>query len=312
MWEIRHKIVVGQLLADLARYRITAIILKGTAFAYDLYRTPATRARGDTDLLVDRGNLTRTRRALAAIGFQNDPDCVGKPDDLRLQETWSLTSTHGTGHDIDLHWLPLNSMALSEALTFADCAANARTLPRLSEAALTMSRPIALIHSCMHRAAHLTSPYLVDGVTYYGGDRLIWGNDIHLLAGALSANEWDELCAEALARGLGQVCLGGLNFARKHLATDIPANTIEELAAAPSKTRASSYLLSSSQAARAFRDFRAVDGLSAKGRYLIERILPSARFMRAKYPRMSKHPLALLYVRRALAMLRKRPEQVEN
>ena len=33
MWEMRHKIVVSQLLTELARERITAIILKGTAFA---------------------------------------------------------------------------------------------------------------------------------------------------------------------------------------------------------------------------------------------------------------------------------------
>src|SRR5436190_9176433 len=43
MWEIRHKVVINQLLTELARERITAIVLKGTAFAYDLYQTPATR-----------------------------------------------------------------------------------------------------------------------------------------------------------------------------------------------------------------------------------------------------------------------------
>jgi hypothetical protein len=175
-----------------------------------------------------------------------------------------------------------------------------------------MSRQIALVHACMHRAVHHTSPYLVDGVTYYGGDRLIWANDIHLLARALSANEWDDLCSGAQARGLAYVCLDGLNFARKHLATVIPSDMIERLTAARSKSGAAHYLLSSGQAARALQDFKAVDGISAKARYLIGRTLPSAKFMRAKYPRMSKHPLALLYVRRALTLLRKRPERVEN
>lgn len=169
MWEIRHKIVVSQLLAELAREQITAIILKGTAFAYDLYKTPATRARADTDILVERGDLMRTRQTLAGIGFHIGQDCIGQSDDLRLQETWHFTSTDGTCHDIDLHWQAMNSMALKNALSFADCAANARPLPRLNDAALTMERKTALIHACMHRAGHLTSPYFVDGVTYYGG-----------------------------------------------------------------------------------------------------------------------------------------------
>ena len=312
MWEMRHKIVVSQLLTELARERITAIILKGTAFAYDLYPTPATRARGDTDILVDRGDLTRTRLTLAAFGFHLYQDCIGQSDDLRLQETWHFTSTDGTGHDIDLHWQAMNSLALSNALTFADCAANARTLPLLSDKALTMERTTALIHACMHRAGHLTSPYFVDGVTYYGGDRLIWANDIHLLAGALSASEWEVFSANTHERGLAAVGLDGLNFARKSLATVIPADVMEGLAATKPRSTASTYLLGSGQAARAFQDFKAAGGLSGKMRYLFQRTLPPARFMRAKYPRMSKRPLALLYIRRVIDLLRERPERVET
>ena len=136
MWEIRHKMVVGQLLTELARERIASIILKGTAFAYDLYETPATRARGDTDILVERGDLARTRQTLAGIGFHLRQDYTGRTDDLRLQETWRFTSADGTSHDIDLHWQAMNSMALRNTLSFADCAANARPLPRLSDKAL--------------------------------------------------------------------------------------------------------------------------------------------------------------------------------
>jgi len=312
MWEIRHKIVAGQLLTELARERIKAIILKGTAFAYDLYRTPATRARGDTDILVDRGDLARTRLTLAAIGFHLHQDCIGQADDLCLQENWHFTSTDGIGHDIDLHWQAMNSLALSNALTIADCADNARTLPLLSDQALTMERKTALIHACMHRAGHLKSPYFVDGVTYYGGDRLIWANDIHLLAGALSASEWDALCADAHAKGLASVCMDGLNFAQHRLATVIPVDVMNRLAASRATSGASTYLLGSGQAARAFQDFKAVAGLSGKARYLIQKTLPPASFMRAKYPRMNKHPLALLYFRRAVDLLRERPERVEH
>lgn len=112
--------------------------------------------------------------------------------------------------------------------------------------------------------------------------------------------------------GLASVCFDGLTFAQKRLATAVPSEVMERLAAARSNSRASTYLLGSGQAARAFQDFKAVGGLSGKARYLVQRALPSASFMRAKYPRMSKHPLALLYVRRAIDLLRKRPDRIER
>ena len=59
-WELRHKVVVLNLLATLADQGILTIILKGTAFAYDLYATPSVRERGDTDLLIERADVAAT------------------------------------------------------------------------------------------------------------------------------------------------------------------------------------------------------------------------------------------------------------
>src|SRR3954454_11715372 len=49
IWELRHRIVLTQLVRALRRSGITPLILKGTAVAYDLYPNPAWRSRGDTD-----------------------------------------------------------------------------------------------------------------------------------------------------------------------------------------------------------------------------------------------------------------------
>ncbi len=313
MWEVRHRQMLTRLLAELRQNGIKSLILKGTALAYDLYAKPATRARGDTDLLVKREELEQTRLALAKCGFCLAPPCAGRSDDLELQEIWNFASGDGTNHVIDLHWQAMNSMALRQTLVFADCAANKRVLPLLDDNAFTMDRATMLIHASMHRATHITSPYMVDGVTYYGGDRLIWAYDIHLLAGALSQAEWSAFCETAIRMELAPVCLDGLKFAMSHFDTVVSSGVMERLGQAPASASGPSiYLLELGQAGRALQDLKAVKGLRNKVRFLAQRTLPPANFLRGKYPSMQNFPLAALYVRRIIDLLRSRPDRVKN
>lgn len=306
MWELRHQAVLGELLAALAGAKIVALLLKGTVLAYDLYPSSATRARGDTDLLIAASDLDAARSVLTRLGFRCQPLDEAIADDLALQEVWSLTCGAGTRHHIDLHWQLLNAPALRGVLDFATCAADPHRLPRLSRDALAMNRVLTLLHSCIHRAMHLTSPYFVDGVTYYSGDRLIWAKDIDLLAGALSDAEWGQFSAAALDQRVAAVCLDGLRMARRSLGTNIPQPVLDALGIAGAEP-ASAYLLGSGQMARAWQDFLAIRGLDRKLAYLGARMLPSARFMRAKYPRLGHWPVALLHLRRMVDLVRPRP-----
>ena len=208
----------------------------------------------------------------------------------------------------------LSSLELSvfDVLSFAECAANPMALPRLAPEARSMDRVLTLIHTCVHRLMHVTAPYFVDGVTYYGGDRLIWANDIHLLAGALSEAEWARLSALSLGKGVAAVCLDGLTTARHSLGTEIPNWVGEELGSELSEGKASTYLLHSRQFARARQDLLATPGLRRKFAYLRARSLPSPAFIRGKYPAMARMPLALLYARRMIDLLRVRPERSEG
>ena len=311
-WELRHKVVVSNLLTALADQGILSIILKGTAFAYDLYATPAARERGDTDLLVGRADVAATRLVLQQSGFRMDPRFEGLSDQLHLQEVWNFATDDGMNHVIDLHWQAMNSLALEDALPFSDCIQNPVKLPRLCEAARGMDRKTALLHACMHRAAHISSPYIVNGVAYYGGDRLIWACDIDLLANSLAADEWRSLCALAQGREVEAVLLDGLKFAQARLGTAVPDDVMAILAAASAQTRASSWLLGSGQTRRALVDLKAVPGLRGKFDFLLMRALPSGNFMREKYPDMTGRPLALLYLRRLAELLRRRPARSDR
>ncbi len=306
MWELRHKAVLGDLLAGLAAVGIEPLLLKGTALAYDLYPLPATRARGDSDLLVAAGDLAAARAVFNGLGYRLQPLEDGIADDLALQEVWSLSCGAGTTHHIDLHWQLINAPALAGILDFAVCSVDPLPLPRLHPAARAMNRPLTLLHSCIHRAMHLTSPYTVGGVTYYGGDRLIWAKDIDLLAGALSDAEWDWFRAAAIEQEVAAVCSDGLAFARRTMGSTIPDAVTKALGAVRGEP-ASAYLLGAGQARRAWLDLRAIPGWRRKLAYVAARSLPSATFMRGKYPELADRPLALLHLKRMVDLARPRP-----
>ncbi len=305
MWELRHEQLLETLLAALTVAGVRPIVLKGTALAYDLYALPSTRARGDTDLLVAETDLMAARGVLERLDYDVQPLDEGIADDLALQEVWSLRCGAGTSHHIDLHWQLINAPALGDLLDFATCAVDPLPLPRLGPTAQAMNRPLTLLHSCVHRAMHLTSPYIVDGVTHYGGDRLIWAKDIDLLAAALSADEWHDFTSAAITQGVAAVCANGLAFAHASLGTAVP----EVVTMALGQVRgewASSYLLGAGQARRAWLDLRSVVGWRRKLAYIGARSLPSARFMRGKYPELGGQPLAMLHIRRVIDLFRPR------
>ena len=311
MWELRHRALLSDLLAGLAQHGVVAVLLKGTAVAYDLYPSPAARSRGDSDILIASADLDRTRSILRDLGYHQDT-AEGQPAGLALQEVWSLSPVGEAPHHIDLHWQLFNTPALKDLLSFPECAADPIALPRLSPDARSMDRVLTLIHTCAHRAMHLTTPYFVDGVTYYGGDRLIWAYDIGLLANALSDAEWTRMCAVADRKGLSAVCLDGLTAAQLRLRTEFPLWVRDEVSNAPTKAPASKYLLQSRQAARSWQDLRSIPGWRRKLAYLRGRLLPSSAFIRDKYPSMVKMPLALLYARRLVDLVRVRPRRSEG
>lgn len=307
MWELRHRTVLCGLLAGLAEAGVVAILLKGTAVAYDLYPSPANRGRGDTDLLIAPADLERARAVLRQLGYRRDLLDEEMADSHTSQEAWNLASDGGVHHQIDLHWQLANAPALRDVLPFSECAASSMPLPRLCREARAMDRTHTLIHTCVHRAMHFTAPYFTDGVAYYGGDRLIWANDIDLLASVLSDAEWTSLCALAQEKGISAVCLDGLMMAQRFLGTQVPDSVRTQLGAAPGDTPASAYLLHSRQGGRAWRDFNAVPGLRHKVAYARALGFPSAAFLRGKYPEMSQVPLAILYARRVLELFRPSP-----
>jgi hypothetical protein len=304
IWELRHRLALTQLLDKLSKRGVLGILLKGTAVAYDLYDNPADRFRGDTDLLVSEAEVATARKVLQQLGFRRSLDPAEAAAATHLQESWTANPGDGSSHTIDLHWQAFNTPALRHLLPWEECAASRVPLPGLAEDAFRLDHAAMLLHACTHSALHVSAPYFVDGETYYGGDRLIWAYDVHLLVSALSDEGWDRFCDLADHAGVGATCLRALRRSHAALATEIPERVVGRLTLAR-RSRAGDYL-EARQLKRAMLDLRAMPSLPDKLHYVRARLFPSQAFMRAKYPRMARLPIALLHGRRIVDLFRAR------
>lgn len=308
MWELRHHQLLGRLLAALHAAGIRSLVMKGTALAYDLYASPAVRSRADTDLLVPTDDAVRAKAILAEQGYAKGV-LGGVNEEFALQQPWTMALADGSRHSIDLHWQVMNAPSLKDLLTFAECDAEARPLPRLSREALTMDRVRLLIHTCLHRAIHCNTPYFLEGQAFHDSGRLIWSYDICLLAEALDNDQWQRFVRLAAGGRVSRVCLEGLQAASSSLGVAVPGHVLGSLTQAGASDRNSLYFVRSRSLGRAWQDFQALPGLRQKFRYALARTIPDPRFVRAKYPSMANSSLPLLYAKRLLALVRARADR---
>jgi hypothetical protein len=213
----------------------------------------------------------------------------------------------GGEHTLDLHWKINNSELLSRLFSYEELREAALPLPGLSPHALGAGPVHALLIACMHRAGHKQAPYFVDGVAHYSGDRLIWLYDIHLLALALSAAQWDEFLRLAGQKGLRAVCLEGIEQTRSRLATPVPQQVLDELGRPGSPEPAAQYL-DARHLKRRWLDLCAHEGLAGKLRFARELAFPPAAYMRERFPHARPNWLPWLYILRGLGGLRRRVE----
>lgn len=200
-----------EVLEALAKTGVDALLLKGSALAYEIYDAPEQRPRGDTDLLIPREALESTREAFAGLGFEEIP---GSGDEHGVRQA---LFTRGP-HTYDVHWSVANTAVLQGVLPFDELRRRAVPLPRISEHARGLSHVDALLLACVHRVAH-----------HHDSDRLIWLCDIALLRDRMTAEEHRQFWELAAERRIVGICERAVELA-------------DEWMSRPARHRAGDYL----------------------------------------------------------------------
>lgn len=159
------------------------LVFKGQALAHTLYPQPWFRPRSDTDILLDRDDMPAAIEALTALGYTPDASIPG--DLLLTQQSLRKRST-GVEHAWDLHWRLSNRPAFAQLLDHEELRTEARPV-RLDRIVFQAPGPVhSLLIACLHLAGH-----------HLGEVRLIWLQDIHLLASSLTDAEVERFLARA-------------------------------------------------------------------------------------------------------------------
>jgi Uncharacterised nucleotidyltransferase len=211
--------VLTEAVAALREKNIEPVLFKGTALAYSLYPNPVWRSRGDTDMIVAPQDWGRASEALVALGFRRDTGVSG--EFVSYQDSYTKEVDSGR-HTIDLHRRINNSELLSRLFSYAELRAEACSLPELCDGALGAGPVHALLLACLHPATHKHNPYFVDGIAYYGGDRLIWLYDLDLLLQSFAQAQWQEFVDQATAKGLCAISLDAIDQAAACYGTRCP------------------------------------------------------------------------------------------
>jgi len=302
--ELIRRGALEELLADLARENITPLLLKGTPLAYTLYPTPPLRSRGDTDLLIQKENLHAADEVFARLGYERAIGVTGEL--VSSQRSYYKDDDYGVAHNFDLHWRISNAYVFGETFGFDELRSSSIAIPALGAHARGLGAEHALLLACMHRLSHRQAPYYVDGVAYYDGDRLIWLYDIHLLARAMTASQWERVIDVATEKGLQEICLDGLQAAANSLGSGVPADVIQRLSFRGSQRIQAVASFNVSPWRWELTGIWVSRSWHAGLKLLAEHLFPPGSYMLSKYRIDNRKLLPFYYLRRAVEGIWKR------
>jgi hypothetical protein len=258
-------------------------------------------------MIVAQQDWGHASETLVTLGFRRNTGISG--EFVSYQGSFTKEIESGGQHTIDLHRRINNSQLLSRLFSYAELRTEACPLPALCEGALAVGPVHALLLASLHPATHKHSPYIVADMVHYGGDRLIWHYDVHLLAQSFTPAQWQDFVDRAVAKGLCAISLEGLDRAVACYETRCPDFVRRALARTGEPVAT---YLKAGRLRQGWIDFLASPGFANRLRFARELVVPPRAYMRAKYARSSVGWLPWLYARRAAEGLIKRLRRGTN
>lgn len=280
---------LATVIETLAARGVIALVLKGSALAYDVYAEPEHRPRGDTDLLIAREDLEVAREVLTAMGFR-ERMTSGDEHGVR-QALFTRADAFGIEHAYDVHWSITNSAVFADVLSYEELRPIARPLPRIAPHAFGLPHAHALLHACVHRVAH-----------HHDSQRLIWLVDIALLRERMSHGEHAQFWRLAAERRVVTVCRHSIEAADAWTKR-APHDRAEDYLSREELTRtepSSAYLAEAMTYGDVLRADLAALSWRARAARLWQLAFPPAAFVQEMFGVRNRFALPALYAWRGL------------
>ncbi|EAQ28224.1 hypothetical protein NAP1_11533 [Erythrobacter sp. NAP1] len=296
LWEATHHKLVSAAVRKLAEERVTSVILKGTALAYSLHAEPATRRRGDTDLLVCPGTLEHTREVLTELGWERRVE----PHGLYFQEGWTHEAAGFFVHSIDLHWKPVDRPTLHEVLPLELVFEGKLPLPKFDDAAFRPNTATMILHAVINQKWHAEHGYFAEDGRVTSQRRLIWSIDFDLMVRAMSEDEWAVLADHCIAEGIAPLVAEALVGMSSDLGTPLPPIVESRLKKAKLAPDLKAYFSEHDTLAQFKLDLSHTKGAGSKAKLLLSRAFPPRRHLVERYPETQGWPTLALQGRMLL------------
>jgi hypothetical protein len=268
---------IRAVLAGLADCGIRPILLKGTALAYTIYPSPASRPRSDTDVLIAPGDVVAAREVLASFGYAFTVHC----SDLFSQFEAQKLDRFGVQHVFDVHWKISSQSVFEDMLRYGRIFERARSVPLLGPHAIALNDVDALLLACVHPVMH-----------HRKDERVLWMFDVHLLAERLSADQFDEFATVACTTKVAAICLHQLRRVQTLFSTRVPVRVLARLAGTRKSEPSADYLASERRwHDELFSSVRGLPSIGPRSRLLRKVLMPSHDYMLGMYGLRGK-PLA--------------------
>ncbi len=269
-----------------AERAVDVLFIKGAGLAYTVYPAPHLRPSWDIDLFIDHGSRDAAEEALVTCGYARAPEPDGEL--VSAQRHFARLDGNGVGHFVDLHWGVSNVRLFRDAIAFADAWRSSVAMPNLDPAARTLGLADALLLACIHRVAH-----------HHDAPNLRWLEDIHRVAGRMSAADWETFATKAERAQMRAVCSRGLQLAQVQFATALPQDVLERLTVGAEHERSARFLDARVRTIDVLAaDLAATAGWVTRAALLREHLFPSIDYMRARYPTWPTGLLPLAYLDR--------------
>ena len=290
LWEATHQKSVSQVIEALAEAGIESVVMKGTALAYAFHAEPATRRRGDTDLLVQPKDQARTRAILKELGWYRKDD----PHGLYYQEGWLHDAAGFFIHAIDLHWEPSDRPVLQPVLPIEAFFDGKQPMPALHARAFRPDPALMIVHATINQKWHAVHGYDTDSGRLAAARRLIWSVDFDLLCRSMEPQDWARLQAHCKAHAVGPLVAEALSGMAVDLHCAVPDGVLAELDAVPMDETLIRYFANPDSLTQFWIDLKRAHSWEQKRRLLATRAFPPREHLLEKYPGATSWPTALL------------------
>lgn len=242
---------LSDLLQRFEQANVQALILKGEAWAREIYPALGLRQRQDVDIWVAPRSRERAFEVLQSAGYCAKPSAWGRL--VLAEQTFSAGLL-----SIDLHWQLSSLSALLDEMDFA--ALWHRRVPIAGLPGHRLSNVDSLLHAALHAAAH-----------HRGALRTIWLIDGWLLWRRLDVAARAQLWDRAEHAGLTGTLVGFLGHVRDALdpSIDLPWPTAGQHDFAT---------------AAAIKWLLSLGSWSTRGAVIADLVFPNPDYLRWRYP----------------------------